>query len=286
MKELVRSLMRYPALAMRALGVTPPETVFKHLHKTGPFDIHLPKDRGTLRLMSWGNRVENEFFWRGWTGHEPEVMRWWARLALDAKTVLDIGANTGCFAFMAKAINPDATVHAFEPVARIAERVGENRKVSGLDVQMFQQAVADEVGELPIHDPGGANAYSASLDANFLPGEKDSYPVKVTTVDSHCATQGLQPDLIKVDVEGIEGRLLLGARETLKSCNPVIVCEWTGNSAEHDAARQLLDDAGYVVLDPATGTKIALGTGREYHDRNVILCPGSRVDALQASGPL
>ncbi len=286
MKELVRSLMRPPALAMRALSVTPPETVFKHLHRSGPFDIRLPEGRGTLTLMSWGDRVENELFWRGWIGHEPEVMRWWGRLALDAKTVLDIGANTGCFAFTAKALNPDATVHAFEPVSRIAERIGVNCEVSGLDVKVFQQAVADEVGEVLIHDPGGANAYSASLDANFLPGDKDSYPVPVVTVDDHCARHGVEPDLIKVDVEGIEGRLLLGARQTLLSLQPLIVCEWTRSSAEHAAARDLLEEAGYVVIDPATGGKTTLDAGRAYDDRNVIFCPASRADVLRSSGSL
>ncbi len=286
MKELIRSLMRPPALAMRALSVTLPETVFKHLHKSGPFDIRLPEGRGTLTLMSWGDRVENELFWRGWIGHEPEVMRWWARLALDAKILLDIGANTGCFAFTAKALNPDATVHGFEPISRIAERIGKNCKISGLDVKCFQHAVADEVGEVPIHDPGGANAYSASLDVNFLPGHKESYPVPVITVDDHCARHGLKPDLIKVDVEGIEGRLLLGARQILRSSQPVIVCEWTRSSAEHDAARDLLEEMGYVVIDPATGEKTALDVGRDYDDRNVIFCPASRADALRSSGPL
>ena len=286
MKELVRSLMRPPALAMRGLGLTPPETVFKHLHRTGPFDIRLPKSRRTFTLMSWGERVENELFWRGWIGHEPEVMRWWARLALQSKAVLDIGANTGCFAFMAKALNPEATVHAFEPVARIAERIGENCSVSGLDVEVFQKAVANEVAELMIHDPGGTNAYSASLDVNFLPGDKESYLVPVTTIDNHCAEVSLQPDLIEVDVEGIEGRLLLGARQTLMDCCPVIVCEWTRNSAEHDAARELLANAGYAVIDPATGQQTTLDVGREHDERNVIFCPKEQVEELRALGPL
>ncbi|MCX7567514.1 hypothetical protein OS189_14285 [Sulfitobacter sp. F26169L] len=117
-------------------SVTPSEIVFKHLHKSGPLDIRMPESRGTLTLMSWGDRVENELSWRGWIGHEPKVMRWWARLVLDAKTVLNL----------------DATVHAFEPVRRFAEGISVNCKFSGLDVKCFQQAVADEVGEVLIHD--------------------------------------------------------------------------------------------------------------------------------------
>lgn len=286
MKELIRKLMRPLALALRAAGIMLPEKVFRHLHMRGPFDIRLPAGHGTLKLMSWGDRVENELFWRGWTGHEPEVMRWWARLALQSDTVLDIGANTGSFAFIAKTLNPDATVHAFEPLRRIADMICENVKISGLEVTVFQAAVADQDGELPIYDPGGANAYSASLNANFLPGEKDRYMVPVTTIDAHCSEHGLIPDLIKVDVEGVEGRLLLGARETLGKGKAVIVCEWTPPSEAHDRARALLDELDYVALDPATFEPVGLMSDRRNENRNVVLCPRARVEANRAFGPL
>jgi len=240
MKELLRIAARPPALLLRALGLPLPHKVFRHLHKTGPFDIVLPEGRGRLRLMSWGNRVENELFWRGWIGHEPEVMRWWARLAQDSQTILDVGANTGTFAFIGKALNPTATVHAFEPLARIAERLHENMRVSGLEISIQQKAVADQPGELPIHDPGGANVYSASLDPNFLSGDKESYLVPVTTIDAHCAEHGLEPALVKIDVEGIEGRLILGAREMLSQGRAVMLCEWPRCSDAHDAPRHPL----------------------------------------------
>lgn len=286
MKELIRTLVRPTALALRSAGITLPEKLFKHLHMRGTFDIKLPTGHGTLKLMSWGNRVENELFWRGWTGHEPEVMRWWARLALQSDTVLDVGANTGSFAFIAKALNPEATVHAFEPLTRIADMICENVRISGLDVTIFQAAVADQTGELPIYDPGGANAYSASLDANFLAGKKDSYMVPVTTIDAHCAAYGLTPDLIKIDVEGIEGRVLLGAREALGRGKAVILCEWTPPSKAHDRARALLDETDYVALDPATFEPVDLMSDRMHEDRNVVLCPTSRVKATRAFGPL
>ena len=286
MKKLIRTLARPPALALRAIGVTPPEAVFKHLHKRGIFNVALPESKGKLRLMSWGNRVENELFWRGWTGHEPDIMRWWARIALDAQIVLDVGANTGTFAFIAKALNPTATVHAFEPLARIALKIRENSNVSGLDVSVIEAAVADVTGELPIYDPGGANAYSASLDENFLSSSTEAKIVPVTTIDDHCSANGLVPDLIKIDVEGVEGRVLLGARDTLTKVKPLIVCEWTRHSDAHEAARKLLRDANYSVIDPETVQEIELTSARGHDDRNVILCPTDRVSALRSTGPL
>lgn len=283
---MVRAVARPLALALRACGVTPPERLFRHLHKSGPFSVALPGQRGTLRLMSWGNRVENELFWRGWSGHEPASMRWWGRAALEANCILDIGANTGTFGFIAKALSPSANVHAFEPLARIASLLEENRIVSELDISVFQMAVADQEGELPIHDPGGANAYSASLDPEFLPGTKNSYLVPVTTIDAHCATHQLQPDLIKIDVEGLEGRLLLGASTIIAQKRALFLCEWLANSDAHDAAKALLEEHGYVFIDPETCKKTALDASREFGDRNVLLCPGERVEALLSQGPL
>ena len=289
MKELIRTTMRPPALLLRALGMALPGKIFRHLHKPGPFEIRLPAGSGKLRLMSWGDRVENELFWRGWVGHEPETMRWWAKLALEADTVLDIGANTATFAFIAKALSPQATVHAFEPLARVADKVRENTRVSGLAVEIFQVAVADQIAELPIYDPGGTNAYSASLDPNFLSGDKNSYMVPATTIDAHCAAHDLSPDLVKIDVGGLEGRLLLGARETLAKGQAVIVCEWTGTSEAHQKACDLVKSCGYIVLDPMTGQIVDLDAERENKKRNVrnvLLCPKERVAALLTQGRL
>lgn len=285
---MLRAALRPPALAMRAIGITPPETVFRHLHKHGPFTVRLPAGRGLLRLMSWGNRVENELMWRGWRGHEPETMQWWARIALDADVVLDIGANTATFAYIAKALNPAATVHAFEPLARIAELARENATVSRLDISVFQIAMADKTGELPIYDPGGANAYSASLDADFLKtsADKDCYLVPVTTIDAHCAEHGIDPALIKIDVEGVEGRLIEGAGDTLSRGRVVILCEWLYKPETHDHAITLLAEVGYAALDPTTGQRTNLDDTISRAGRNVILCAEARVEGILKMGPL
>ena len=271
-KEVVRAGLKAVALPARAMGLPIPETVFKHLHFTGPFDIKLPGGRA-LRLMSWGNRVENEFFWRGWRGHEPETMSWWLTFAAEGGDVLDVGANTGTFGFLAKCLSPDARVVAFEPLARIAAKVRENVTVSGLEVDVREMAVADIEGRLLIYDPGGSNAYSASLSADFLPGDKESYEVEVTTIDAFCAAHGLEPRLIKIDVEGVEGRALLGARETIRRTGCRIICEWLGTDESHERAIEMLEDLGYCALDTLDLTPVDMAAERSKHARNLILLP-------------
>lgn len=51
-------------------------------------------------------------------------------------------------------------------------------------------------------------------------------------------------DLIKIDVEGYEYKVLLGAKETLKKYNPVIIIECFDKYFEK--VNSLLNEYGYV----------------------------------------
>ncbi len=221
----VRTVLTRVARIANRHGVAIPERVFRHLHFEGPFDLPLPGGKH-LKLYSRGNRVENELAWHGWNGHEPLERERWVQMVSRPGDVLDIGANTGTFAFTAKAIQPEARVVAFEAIPRIAEFIKRNIEVSVLQVQIVAAAVADEPGELPIHDPGGANAYGASLEADFLPGEKEVYTVPVTSIDQFCADNDMTPVSIKIDVEGSEAKVLFGAKNTLAKKQSLVLCEW------------------------------------------------------------
>ncbi len=238
-----------------------------------------------MRLYSWGNRVENELAWRGWDGHETEERRRWAQLSASASCVLDVGANTGTFAFTAKALNPKARVYAFEPLVRVAKRIEHNCRVSGLDVTVVQTAVAESTGEALIHDPGGANAYSASLDADFLDGRTTAYPVPLTSLDAFCDANSLQPDLIKIDVEGAEGKVILGASRVLSRGTTWILCEWLGSEASHIEAAELLHSLGYRAYKIDTLAPAQLGTRREQQHRNLLFCPPHLLPTVDVSEP-
>lgn len=272
MRPAAVRLMRIAA----GLGYTPPEALFKHLHFNGPFDMALPTG-GSVRLQSWGNRVENELAWRGWNGHEPVERARWVALVSEGGDVLDIGANTGTFAFTAKAVAPSSRVVAFEPIERIAARIETNRQVSGLDVTLERAAVSDQPGELPIYDPGGANTYSASLDPDFLGGDKDSYTVPVTSIDAYCGEHGLNPRTVKMDIEGAEGRAFLGAEQTLAKGRIRILCEWLGNGGSHAEAVALLRRSNYAGMTLHDLSEFDFEQETGFEDRNILI---AHVDEL------
>lgn len=281
MKKQVRLVASRVFRQTKALtGYVPPETVFKHLHFVGPFTIRFPSGR-ELQLYSWGNRVENELAWRGWDGHEPHERRCWAAMVKSGGDILDIGANTATFALSAKCLSPGSRVFAFEPLARVADKARRNIAESGLEVTVVQAALGRESGELPIYDPGGENAYSASLDPGFLPGPKTSYTVPVVSLDEFCRQHGLRPRSIKLDVEGYEGEVIRGAEEVLARGECAILCEWLGTPSSHAEARYVLERNGYIALDVVDLSEIDLAASKHHEDRNVVLMPRAMAAAFR-----
>ncbi len=282
MKEIIRCWATGIFRFIRSTtGYVPPERVFRHLHFTGPFNVTLPGG-SSLMLHSWGNRVENELAWRGWDGHETPERRRWAAMVAPGGDVLDIGANTATYALTAKALSPASRVHAIEPLARIAAMARQNAATAGLDVHVACLAFARDSGELPIYDPGGANAYSASLSPDFLPGEKSAYLVPVDSVDAYCREQGLDPLSIKIDVEGLEGDVICGAAGLLERGRCIILCEWLGSSESHREAQALLQERGYIALDVEDLAEVTLDMQRGFTQRNLILVHRSRAAEFRA----
>jgi hypothetical protein len=95
----------------------------------------------------------------------------------------------------------------------------------------------------------------------------DTVAVVATTLDEEVAL-GPAPSLVKIDVEGGEEHVLVGAARLLTECKPLIVCEVhsvrRGNEELLPRVRRLLIDAGYDVeeLDPGKSPVHLLGTPR------------------------
>lgn len=267
-----RSAMLAPFQAARRCGLPVPFRIYRHLHYRGPFSVQV-RAGCSFRMYARAHALENGLYWEGMRGHEPETLTAWASLAQMSRVILDVGANTGLFALIAAAVSPAATVHAFEPLARIAQRLAENVALNpGFQVAVHQLAVGGANELLPIYDPGGDNCYSASLDADFLVGaKKESYVVPVVTLDQFAADKRLSAmDLVKIDVEGYEEPALAGMMGSIDRFRPVIVLE----VIDRGRTRQNLDRilaSGYRLRE--IEQEGASGAGDA---RNVLLVPDER----------
>jgi hypothetical protein len=108
-------------------------------------------------------------------------------------------------------------------------------QLNGLQqVQMNAQAVFSRNEELTITVPDHA---PNSGDASVLPVEgAKQFRVPATTLDSFCCNTGFRLDFLKMDVEGAEYDVLLGAKETIARSRPKMLIElhhFDGNLAGH-----------------------------------------------------
>lgn len=133
-------------------------------------------------------------------------------LADRRSVALDVGAHVG-FWSMWLALE-FAQVHAFEPVPDHAACF--RRNVKAHNVTLHEHAVGSGAGVT------GVNAHADnSGKSSLVKGDA----VEVRSIDSY----GLQDvALIKIDVEGYEPEVLLGAADTIARCKPLVVFEDNG----------------------------------------------------------
>lgn len=126
--------------------------------------------------------------------------------------VIDIGANIGSFSIFAA--HHGATVYAVEPEPHNAEALRKNISLNGMEELIFvsEVGISDFNGEAVINDGGGG--------ATIKDGNALGSTIKVVTLDDYFKDNNIQSvDVLKIDVEGSEKEIILGAsRENMNKC--------------------------------------------------------------------
>ncbi len=207
-------------------GFVQPETVedtANHLKKLtfpGGFSCYTQSEPGEAALIYNEIMVKQEYFQYGLS-------------VMDARCVMDIGANIGIFTMAVKLKAPEATVYAFEPIPDTFQALEQNVRLLGCsDVHLFNLAIgSQDHGEQTLtyfpHMPGNSTAIPALKDeqksamdhifgkelSDFL-NQSETRIVQVRTLSSVIREQGITDvDYLKVDVEGGEISVLEGIEE-------------------------------------------------------------------------
>lgn len=126
--------------------------------------------------------------------------------------VIDIGANIGTFS--AYAAHYGATVYAIEPEPHNLEALKRNIEINNMQDKIYPcpYAISNYKGTAVIHDSGGG----ASIKDDGMFGAE----VEVMPLDNFFDLYHINSvDVLKIDVEGSEVEIILGAsKETLNKC--------------------------------------------------------------------
>jgi FkbM family methyltransferase len=168
--------------------------------------------------------------------------------------VIDVGANLGEWTVpFARKVGPAGRVLAIEPAPRSAAALESTLAANALrHAEIVRCAIGDRDGVAQFAVPAITSARTDTGTARIGPACAGHHALQVPlrSLDSLAAERGLaRLDLIKIDVEGHERRVLDGAAAILDRHRPVLVIE-TGHEAEGDRAaiHDRLAGLGYRML--------------------------------------
>lgn len=206
---------------------TPPPSFYQHLHFKG--EIKVKVENKTFQLNHHGFQIENEIFWEGLTGGWEKVsIGLWIELCKRSTCIIDVGANTGVYALIAKALNPDAKVYAFEPVRRVYEKLVQNNELNKFDISCEELALSNFDGDAVIYDHPSEHIYSVTVNKNLSDTAVAVIPtqIKVKKLATYIEENNLPDiDLIKIDVETHEEEVLQGFEPYLSRMRPTMLIE-------------------------------------------------------------
>ncbi|SKC48896.1 FkbM family methyltransferase [Ohtaekwangia koreensis] len=206
----------------------PPASIYQHLHFTGVFNV-VVEEAKSFKIKHYGYQIENEIFWEGLTsGWEKESINLWIKLCKDAEVIFDLGANTGVYSLIAKTLNPNSKVYAFEPVERVFKKFQENISLNQFDIVSVEKAVSNSNGTATIYDTASEHIYSVTVNKNLASSDTHVIETKINTVtlNSFFKENNItKADLFKIDVETHEPEVLEGFSDYLFQCRPTILIE-------------------------------------------------------------
>jgi FkbM family methyltransferase len=154
--------------------------------------------------------------------YDPQTTRFLKAVIQPGDVVLDVGANCGALTLVAASLVANGRVYAFEPSPTIWQRLQTNINLNPI--------VQSQVQVLPL----GLGATHQQLlyyeDPNY-PGngalhQTQGDPVDVVPLDEWVTATAIPKiDVIKIDVEGMEYEVLMGAKATLTRFQPLLYFE-------------------------------------------------------------
>jgi len=215
---------KYLLLFVRSLYM-PKESLYQHLTFKGVFRVVL--ENSNFKIYNTGTQIENQLFWKGIDGYEPNSLKIWIKLCRMSDVIFDLGANTGIYSLIAKSEKPTSTVYAFEPVERVYTILSKNSSINKFDINCYRKAVSnkDGIGQFYDDDEEHQTSVIINLDRS---DEKHLHRVEVETIklDSFIEDNNIQKiDLIKMDVETHESEVIDGFSRHLVHYKPSMIVE-------------------------------------------------------------
>ena len=205
------SLMNFSAISNQ----TPLGKLLRAPLRLVPSETCIPILQGKLRGKKWIAGSSDHGCWLGSYEYRKRLL--FEKLVAPGGVVFDVGANVGFYTLLASVLTGrSGRVVAFEPVVSNLNYLRRHLALNNIsNVTVVEGAVSDRAGTAPFVFGPNASMGHFSSDG----------PIRVKTVrlDELVSTGVLpRPGYLKIDVEGAEMLVLLGARSLLAEFHPLL----------------------------------------------------------------
>lgn len=180
--------------------------------------------------------------------------------------VVDVGANIGTVAMWAAKICVSGHVYSFEPDPNHVKSLKINQQLNSFsNITIIPRALGSKPSQAVLSKLEQCNAGMNRILPPEHANRYNSNPIEVVTLDDEM--EQLRPsrvDLIKIDVEGYEFHVLMGAQKTIARYQPILIVEVIdANLQVHQLSSanviNLLQSWGYEIIDLKTRQPILAG---------------------------
>ena len=232
--------LKYYGLKLRFTNLTKSYRI-----KINGYDFYtVPNDKGiSAELLMFGT-------------HEPVTTQLLAKELKSGMVCLDIGANIGYYACLeANAVMEDGMVYAIEASPKNFQMLQKNVGLQkNSNIESFNFACGDEEGKVTFLTSDRSN-WSKILDDDTIFEYKDKIifedNVEQKTIDSFINEKKINRiDLIRMDTEGYEYKILKGMKKTIAKFKPLISFELHRNVLGKEKTESILNflkEQGYEV---------------------------------------
>jgi FkbM family methyltransferase len=236
---------------LRGLGYKGKYT--KYFYFTGNFSFKLGDEKLKMYNPGYQSHIENQIFWNGIeNGWEKRSVNIWLELSKVSSVIIDVGANTGIFSILSKAINKEARVVSFEPVKFISDKFIRNMELNNFKYELSDFALSDEAGSTNVHSESLNNSYTIAIDNKNVKGDVQEYnklEIKTIRLDQFIEDNKIERiDLMKIDVERHEPMVLEGMGKYLKEMKPDLLIEIQTDEIGQKI-QNLVEGCGYLYFN-------------------------------------
>lgn len=183
--------------------------------------------------------------------------------AKNCKQIIDVGAHKGFLALEILAQNPSiSNYYAIEANPSTFSFLLKHQQLNRLkQLNCLNKGIGDKPENWFIQRRA---THNSGMDQLVSKPSSNAQKIELVTLDELVSTQNMKPDLIKIDTEGFELKVLKGAEKTIKTFKPKLFIEIDKNNLiQNDTSAETVLDwifsHQYKVLHVQNQTQIKKG---------------------------